>query len=1210
MRAILDPKRLSKYFKAVIVTALVFASITSSAQVYPDPSDSWGIYPRRVVPDLTLYFPTGCGVPTDSTFLFSLGFGHGEIKKLAALYYDSCGGHEYIWDPSRQAWHIADSSSGGGGLDTSAADARYLKRGDSAANNTHGFTTQASRQKLSDSLQAIFNALLALKKNANDSVANSPGSYTTQASRQKLSDSLQGVFNALLALKKNANDSLANSPGGFTTQASRQKLSDSLQSLIKRKVDTGTTFGLHFRRLGQPGDSTIVRGRDSTFLVAAIRDSLNFHHVINPDSSWTFYSTDGGGGTDSGIAVLNGVLASRSAIGPTVFLQADSGAYATRVRVQKGIDSLGRLIGGKTDTAVTDSIKTKINKKASFITGTQSGAVALTYTTPGVNPGDTNYATKAIQLKAASGYPLIDTLQTTDSAAVFNLKDTIPGVYRQLSGLIQVDSTQQIGDIYNKSTWSSLADFTQTGSGASFTASGGKIEVPTSSSAVLALNDATMLDQDGIAMDFVYTNFTGTDYGLTYGWASIGSSGQSQVSVYMYVVGITGSDLGKIDLFQQVNGGSPTQYLSPGHLTSIITGDTITYNLKSNAGTFSGYARNHRTGDTVSISVPGNFLDSGISHNTAQVAILAGNTASGSTEEIQSLRHYSWAPKGAVVVPGVSIDYGDVAGAVANRYITKAHLVTASGVGDISAMGLAHEKEIINFLKPKAVFTEIATNDVGFGISIGTTEANLTAFYDTMIVHGIPAYFLLCPPRNDVNVTTINTWIKTNYPGKYIDLYTPLWAGTGTGMASIYNSGDGVHPDSLGHDVMYRTIIADSLYQKYANDGWLSYYDDPGIPSSTTKDNAIPNIGWVKRYVATAFTGAGGSGDSITGSGTTNKLTKFTGTTVIGNSSITDNGTNISTTETFNAGSIGIGVTPSYPLDFGGYRTAGFQMHYGDLGFQSYNADNNYIFTNSQNVSGTYKYVNTGSASMIQTGSTPGMLFNVAPSGSAGTAITFIPMLQIVPAGRILFNAIGDNGVDQFQFYGTSKFYGLVNYSGNFGSSYTIRSPTDKGYVDSAIAAYVAAHPSGDDSTNMATKYDVDTAKANIRTAIAAAGTAGSYVPTLTGTANVSSTTSDTAIWIRSGNNVSVDGHITITTTATTTSTICLISLPISSLLNGGHACWGGAHSPSFSTAGIGVSSDPWISTNTSNHVAQVQFVSGSSAGAVDLYYHFTYMIQ
>lgn len=56
-------------------------------------------------------------------------------------------------------------------------------------------------------------------------------------------------------------------------------------------------FHVYFRRKGQPGDSTLITGVDSTFFVAAIRDSLNFHHVINPDGSWTFWSTGGGSGT-------------------------------------------------------------------------------------------------------------------------------------------------------------------------------------------------------------------------------------------------------------------------------------------------------------------------------------------------------------------------------------------------------------------------------------------------------------------------------------------------------------------------------------------------------------------------------------------------------------------------------------------------------------------------------------------------------------------------------------------------------------------------------------------------------------------------------------------------------------------------------------------------------------------------------------------------
>jgi hypothetical protein len=65
-------------------------------------------------PDSAFHPPTGCGVPTDSSWLFSEGFNHqGEKKKKAALYYDSCGHHLYIWDPSLKAWHVGDSSTAG-----------------------------------------------------------------------------------------------------------------------------------------------------------------------------------------------------------------------------------------------------------------------------------------------------------------------------------------------------------------------------------------------------------------------------------------------------------------------------------------------------------------------------------------------------------------------------------------------------------------------------------------------------------------------------------------------------------------------------------------------------------------------------------------------------------------------------------------------------------------------------------------------------------------------------------------------------------------------------------------------------------------------------------------------------------------------------------------------------------------------------------------
>jgi hypothetical protein len=49
--------------------------------------------------DSTLHIPTGCGVPTDSSFLHDK-----VIKNKAAKYFDSCGNKEYTWNPKLKSW--------------------------------------------------------------------------------------------------------------------------------------------------------------------------------------------------------------------------------------------------------------------------------------------------------------------------------------------------------------------------------------------------------------------------------------------------------------------------------------------------------------------------------------------------------------------------------------------------------------------------------------------------------------------------------------------------------------------------------------------------------------------------------------------------------------------------------------------------------------------------------------------------------------------------------------------------------------------------------------------------------------------------------------------------------------------------------------------------------------------------------------------------
>lgn len=110
--------------KLLISISLLIAFVYTNAQIYTKPNNSYGTISNRASIDSTLFFPTGCGVPTDTTWLNSQGFtGAGQKMRKFALYGDSCGNKAYLWIPSLQSWQLIGS---GAGIDTLYA------RGDSA----------------------------------------------------------------------------------------------------------------------------------------------------------------------------------------------------------------------------------------------------------------------------------------------------------------------------------------------------------------------------------------------------------------------------------------------------------------------------------------------------------------------------------------------------------------------------------------------------------------------------------------------------------------------------------------------------------------------------------------------------------------------------------------------------------------------------------------------------------------------------------------------------------------------------------------------------------------------------------------------------------------------------------------------------------------------------------------------------------------------
>lgn len=94
----------------------------------------------------------------------------------------------------------------------------------------------------------------------------------------------------------------------YATDSSRMMFTNGTTwSFITDKANQ--VFHLYIKRKGAPGDSAMISATDSTVWVAALRDSLGFHHVFNPDGSVTMWSTGGGSGDTTNLSFRSDTLA-------------------------------------------------------------------------------------------------------------------------------------------------------------------------------------------------------------------------------------------------------------------------------------------------------------------------------------------------------------------------------------------------------------------------------------------------------------------------------------------------------------------------------------------------------------------------------------------------------------------------------------------------------------------------------------------------------------------------------------------------------------------------------------------------------------------------------------------------------------------------------------------------------------------------------------
>lgn len=115
-------------------------------------------------------------------------------------------------------------------------------------------------------------------------------------------------------------------------------------------------------------------------------------------------------------------------------------------------------------------------------------------------------------------------------------------------------------------------------------------------------------------------------------------------------------------------------------------------------------------------------------------------------------------------------------------------------------------------LHPEIVVLCMPTNDMAGRIPVAETENNLRVIAEEARKAHVEFWVTTSPPRNldDTgrrNLTLLNVWIRKYFGPRSIDFSTGLVAPDGK-MLTRVDSGDGVHPNNVGHDLLLQRLLA------------------------------------------------------------------------------------------------------------------------------------------------------------------------------------------------------------------------------------------------------------------------------------------------------------------------------------------------------------------------------------------------------------------
>lgn len=381
------------------------------------------------------------------------------------------------------------------------------------------------------------------------------------------------------------------------------------------------------------------------------------------------------------------------------------------------------------------------------------------------------------------------------------------------------DYSEPLGVIYKKdfTQLSNLNDFTIVEPDATIALSGGFLNLQNLSGNGGFANyiqynayGSTQLTKFTIETTFFVRDLTATSFGMALG--ILGSNTSVNVSYQGFINLANASNKGKVRVYR--NGTAIGSFSTA--LTYSVN-DEIKLVFDRNQYTWTVSAYNLTTGSApVSTSIVSSF-DSGVG-NTLNTVGKIYIVSSGGIQDLSYLKYSSTAKKNVkCAFVGDSITAGYDATTINNAY---ANIVANTGSRTYTLLACSASKtnEVLQcmnellLVNPEYVSLMIGGNDVALGVAEATYKANYISIVNQLKARGIKIIHCLASPRNAFNMNAVlNPFIQTFTSDRVvIGTYFNLKALSGTGLNSVFNSGDNTHPNNAGHLCMGQSFIMEA----------------------------------------------------------------------------------------------------------------------------------------------------------------------------------------------------------------------------------------------------------------------------------------------------------------------------------------------------------------------------------------------------------------